>query len=175
VVVANRIGYLSQAYEATAGLIGNTIVALGRQGDVRDRAGAEPAFLTAVIREVARHDPPVQNTRRFLARPGTVAGQDMREGETVLVVLAAANRDPAANLDPDRFDPHRRERLTFTFGLGAHACPGETLATIVTQAGLEQLLAARLDFAGVLGTLAYRPSANTRIPLFAPPGQAGRG
>ena len=58
VVVANRIGYLSQAYEATAGLIGNTIVALGRQGDVRDRAGSEPAFLTAVIREVARHDRP---------------------------------------------------------------------------------------------------------------------
>jgi len=172
-VVANGIGYLSQAYEATAGLIGNTIVALGRQGDVRDRAAADPAFLTAVIREVARHDPPVQNTRRFLARPGAVAGQDMRAGETVLVVLAAANRDPAANLDPDRFDPHRRERLTFTFGLGAHACPGETLATIVTQAGIEQLLAARLDFAGELGTLAYRPSANTRIPLFGPPGQSG--
>jgi cytochrome P450 len=166
VVVANRIGYLSQAYEATAGLIGNTIVALGRQGDVRDRAGSEPAFLTAVIREVARHDAPIQNTRRFLGRPGTVAGQALRVGDTVLVVLAAANRDPAANLDPDRFDPHRRERLTFTFGLGVHACPGETLATIVAQACVEQLLAARLDFAGTLGTLAYRPSGNARIPLF---------
>jgi cytochrome P450 len=49
-VVANRIGYLSQAYEATAGLIGNTIVALGRHGEVRERVGSERGFLTAVIR-----------------------------------------------------------------------------------------------------------------------------
>ena len=67
--MANTIGYLSQAYEATAGLIGNTLVALGRHGDLRERAGAEAGFLPAVIREVVRHDPPVQNTRRFLAGP----------------------------------------------------------------------------------------------------------
>ena len=168
-VVANRIGYLSQAYEATAGLIGNTIVALGRQGDVRDRVGSERGFLTAVIREVVRHDPPVQNTRRFLARPGNVAGQDMNEDDTVLVVLAAANRDPSANPNPERFDPLRRERLTFTFGLGTHACPGETLATIVTQAGVEQLLAAGVEPEPLVETVTYRPSANTRIPLFRPP------
>lgn len=165
-VVANRIGYLSQGYEATAGLIGNTIVALGRHGDVRDRVGSERGFLTAVIREVVRHDPPVQNTRRFLARAGNVASQDMKESDAVLVILAAANRDPAANPDPDRFDPGRRERSTFTFGVGTHACPGETIATIVTQAGVEELLAVGVDPVRVARTLAYRPSANTRIPVF---------
>jgi cytochrome P450 len=168
-VVANRVGYLSQAYEAAAGLIGNTIVTLGRHGDVRDRVASERGFLTAVIREVLRHDPPVQNTRRFLARPGSVAGQDMNTGDTMLVVLAAANRDPAANPNPHRFDPFRRERLTFTFGLGTHACPGETLATIVTQAGVEQLLASGVRPERLVETVTYRPSPNTRIPLFGPP------
>ena len=165
-VVANRIGYLSQAYEATAGLIGNTIVALGRHGEVRERVGAERGFLTSVIREVVRHDPPVQNTRRFVAKSGQVAGRDMRAGDTVLVVLAAANRDPAANAHPDRFDPLRRERVAFTFGLGAHACPGETLATIVTQAGVAQLLASGVEPERLVETVSYRPSANARIPLF---------
>ena len=115
-----------------------------------------------------RHDPPVQNTRRFLARPGHVAGHDMRAGDTVLVVLAAANRDPAANSHPERFDPRRRERVAFTFGLGVHACPGETLATIVTQAGVEQLLASGLEPERLVETVSYRPSVNTRIPLFGP-------
>jgi cytochrome P450 len=165
-VVANRIGYLSQSYEATAGLIANTLIALGRQGDALDRVGSERGYLTAVIREVARYDPPVQNTRRFLAGPGNVAGPEMAAGDAVLVVLAAANRDPVANPDPDRFDPLRRERVTFTFGLGPHACPGETIATIIAQAGVEELLAAGVDPRLLAETVRYRPSANTRIPLF---------
>ena len=90
----------------------------------------ERGFLTAVIREVVRHDAPVQNTRRFVVEAGAIAGQAMREGDAVLVVLAAANRDPAANADAARFDPLRKERQAFTFSLGPHACPGETLAML---------------------------------------------
>jgi len=59
----------------------------------------------------------------------------------VLVVLAAANRDPAANPEPARFDPLRRDRQAFTFGVGPHACPGEAMATAIAEAGVERLLA----------------------------------
>jgi cytochrome P450 len=165
-VVANTIGYLSQAYEATAGLIGNTLVALGRQPEVCARVRAEPAFLPWVVREVARHDAPVQNTRRFLAEDAEVAGERMQAGDAVLVVLAAANRDPDANPDPARFDPLRRERKIFTFGLGAHACPGEALATAITRAGVAALLAAGIEPAQLAERITYRPAPNTRIPLF---------
>src|SRR3954464_1822445 len=88
--IANAIGFLFQAHDATAGLIGNTLVALGRLPDVRERVAADPDLLRAVLLEVLRYDPPVQNTRRFLARDGIVAGQTMREGDAILVVLAAA-------------------------------------------------------------------------------------
>jgi cytochrome P450 len=165
-VVANRIGYLSQACEATAGLIGNTLVALARHPEAAARVASEPAFLTAVVREVVRHDAPVQNTRRFVAQACSIAGQTLPEGDAVLVLLAAANRDPAANADPARFDPLRRERQAFTFSLGPHACPGEMLATAIAAAGVAQLIAA-----GVrperLGHVAYRPSANLRLPIFS--------
>jgi cytochrome P450 len=167
-VVANRVGYLSQSYEATAGLIGNTLVALGRHGDVRERARSGRGYLGALVREVARYDSPVQNTRRFLAGRWTIAGQEMAEGDAVLVVLAAANRDPAANPDPDRLDPLRRESVTFTFGFGPHSCPGATIATIITEAGVERLLAAGVDPQRLVQRLSYRPSANTRIPTFGP-------
>jgi cytochrome P450 len=166
-VVANTVGYLSQAYEATAGLVGNTLLALAREAQVREEVRAEPQNLAWVVREVARHDPPVQNTRRFLAEDAVVGGQAMKAGETVLLVLAAANRDPAVNPHPERFDPRRRERTIFTFGLGAHACPGEAMATAIAQAGVARLLAAGLEPERLAAGARYRPSVNTRIPLFA--------
>jgi cytochrome P450 len=160
VIVANGIGLLVQAYDATAGLIGNTLVALATHPEARDNA-----LLGAAILETLRCDPPVQNTRRFVARDGVVAGQAMREGDAILVVLAAANRDPAANPDPDRFDLFRKDRRIFTFGAGLHACPGETLATTIAQAGIEALLHAGIDLEGFAATRTYRPAANVRIPL----------
>ena len=165
-VVANAIGFLSQAYEATAGLIGNTLVALARNRAVADRAAADTAFTTAVVREVLRWDPPVQNTRRFVARDAIIAGQPMNEGDVVLVVLAAANRDSAANPDPARFDPGRAERRAFTFGAGIHACPGEMLATGIAAAGVARLLASHLPLERLVERITYRASGNTRIPLF---------
>jgi len=166
-VVANRIGYLSQACEATAGLIGNTLVALGRYPDATAHASSDRALLAAVVREVVRHDAPVQNTRRFVAEPCTIAGQTLNAGDAVLVVLAAANRDPAANADPARFHPLRRERQAFTFSLGPHACPGEMLATAIAASGVAQLLASGVRPERLAGHVGYRPSANLRIPIFS--------
>ncbi|HEV8584515.1 MAG TPA: cytochrome P450 [Methylomirabilota bacterium] len=157
-LVANRVGFLFQAHDATAGLIGNTLVALGRHPEAR-------ADLGASVAEVVRFDPPVQNTRRFLAADGVVAGQPMKAGDTILVVLAAANHDPAANASPERFDPRRRERTAFTFGRGPHACPGEAIATAIATAGVEALLAAGVDPASLTRDVRYRPSANVRIPV----------
>ena len=168
--VANGIGFLSQSWEATAGLIGNTLVAFARQVALRDQLGADPGHLRAVVREVVRHDPPVQNTRRFVLRDGVVGGRELRAGDTVLVVLAAANHDPAANADPWRFDVARADRRVFTFGAGPHACPGEELAVTIAQIGVERMLAAGVDPAALVSRMTYRPSGNTRIPLFGAAG-----
>lgn len=165
VIVANGIGLPFQAYDATAGLIGNTLIALAADGDLRERAAADPDLLSQVVQETLRFDPPVQNTRRFVARDGVVAGEAMREGEAILVVLAAADRDPAANPDPDRFDPFRTDRRIFTFGAGGHACPGERLAATIAQAGVEALLHAGLDPESFAAGRAYKPAANVRVPF----------
>src|SRR5436309_5765722 len=146
-IAANGAGFLLQSYEATAGLIGNTLLALARNPELRQ------VKLDTVIEEVLRRDPPVQNTRRWVARAGTVAGREMREGDAVLVVLAAANRDPAAP-------------SLFSFGAGRHACPGQALATTIARVGVEQALAAGVDPAPLAEGVSYRPSANVRIPLF---------
>lgn len=166
-LAANAVGFFSQAYEATAGLVGNTLLALARDATLTARVRRDARIVDRVLREVARHDSPVQNTRRFLARDGVVAGQPMREGDAILVVLAAANRDPAANPHPERFDPDRAAPASFTFGHGPHACAGEAVAVAIARGGVERLLAAGVDVSELASDVTYRPSANTRIPLFA--------
>jgi cytochrome P450 len=167
VIAANGIGLLFQVHDATAGLIGNTLVALAANREARDRVTADAELLGEAVLETLRWDPPVQNTRRFLARDGDVAGEAMREGDGILVVLAAANRDPAANPDPDRFDLCRQDRRIFTFGAGIHACPGDRLATAIAQAGVEALLRSGLDPERFAATRTYRPLANVRVPFAA--------
>ncbi|HMA00306.1 MAG TPA: cytochrome P450 [Steroidobacteraceae bacterium] len=165
-IVANLIGVLSQTYEATAGLIANAIVALARQptllGDVRvltDGWGQ-------LVHETSRYDSPVQNTRRFVVEPTTISGVELVPGAVVLLVLAAANRDPHANPDPERFRLERPDRCVFSFSRGAHACPGEAVARTVAAAALSALFDAVPDDA--LATLAwtYKPSTNGRLPIF---------
>lgn len=169
VIAANAVGFLTQTYEASAGLIGNTLLALGRQPGLRQQVDAEPALLGAVIQEVLRCDPPVQNTRRFVQRAGSVAGQSMRQGDVILVLLAAAGRDPAANPEPQRFDPGRRQRRIFSFGSGVHACPGADIAATIAAAGVHQLLAAGVDPARLANAVRYRASLNGRMALFGAP------
>lgn len=165
-VLANLIGFLSQSYEATAGLMGNTLLALARDPALSRRAAGDDALLQRVIEEVARHDPPIHNTRRFVARDGSVAGEAMKAGNQILVVLAAANRDPAHYVRPHAFDPDRPDRSCFTFGAGRHACAGAAIAMKIAAAGILALLAHGLDIASLSPPLGYRRSVNSRIPLF---------
>ena len=165
-VVANLIGFLSQSYEATAGLIGNTLRVLARDPVLCRRAAGDDALLHRVVEEVARHDPPVHNTRRFVAQDGIVAGEAMKAGDQILVVLAAANRDPARHVRPHAFDPDRPDRSSFTFGTGRHACAGQAIAIAIAATGIQALMTHGLDIAALAGPIEYRRSVNSRIPLF---------
>lgn len=166
VVIANGIGLLSQAYEATAGLIGNTLLVLAARPGLRNSFATDAEVAREMVLEVLRYDPPIHNTRRFLARDATVAGKEMKAGDTILVVVAAANRDPVANADPHHFDPARKKRRLFTFGAGVHACPGDTFAIAIAQTAVRHLIRSGLNFDRLADQVTYRPSANVRIPIF---------
>lgn len=158
-LIANLIGLCSQTFEATAGLIGNTLVALQRHPELRG------ASVDSLLAEVQRFDPSVQNTRRFVANSCEIDGVRLEAGDVILVLLASANRDPAMNENPDQFLPERPNRRSFTFGSGRHQCPGQRLAMTIASATVGEVLAHDID----LGRFAwhYRPSLNGRIPLFS--------
>ncbi|MFC3111109.1 cytochrome P450 [Undibacterium arcticum] len=163
-VIANAIGFITQAYEATAGLIGNTLINLHRQPAIRSQVLADPALLAPLIQEVLRLDPPIQNTRRYLVADTQIAGQRLKAGDAILLLLAAANRDPAVNLHPAHCDLRRPDRTNFSFGSGLHACPGAAIAAGIAAAGLKKLLASAVAYEQLIDTVHYRPSVNARIP-----------
>jgi cytochrome P450 len=115
---------------------------------------------------VQRHDPAVHNTRRFLAADIDFMGHALRQGDAILVVLAAANHDASANAAPERFDIDRADRRSFTFGAGRHGCPGTVIATAVAAAAAEILVPRLADFGRLADGIGYRPLPNVRIPVF---------
>ena len=165
-LLANLAGLLSQTCDATAGLVGNSLIALIREPSLRPSTRTRDG-LQAIVEETARHDPSVHNTRRFAAEAVTIAGTTVAAGDTVLVLLASANRDPAFNPEPDRFMPVRARRRMLGFGHGMHACPGQALACTLAAASLHTLLQRAPDLdAQRLRGWSYRPSVNGRIPVF---------
>ncbi len=176
-LIANLVGLLSQTYEATAGLLGNAWIASLTQRDAMpEQKGVRgPAQVEALVAETARYDPPVQNTRRFVAARTQVGDVTLEPGSAVLVLLAAANRDPAANPAPDRFLLEREARATFGFGRGMHRCPGERIAHLLAEAALDVLLAEGVPTLWKAPRWRYRPSANARLPVFFAAGGTAEG
>jgi cytochrome P450 len=171
VQAANRIAMMQQSLDATAGLLGNTVCRLQQQPQpqLAQRTAQSLDFARELVAEVARWDAPVQNTRRFAADKLVLAGQEIDQGQGVLLVLASANRDPALNAQPDLFDPQRRERRYMTFGAAAHACPGELIAMEIVAA-CAQWMGAEDLFATYFGRqTGFAPLSNARIPVFATP------
>ncbi|MEN2475704.1 cytochrome P450 [Burkholderia sp. GS2Y] len=164
-LVANLVGLLSQTCEATAAWLGNALVAW--DGDAQAaRVAPDDATLDAFVAEVGRFDSPVQNTRRFVAARTTIEGVTVEAGDAILVVLAAANRDPAVHRDPHRLMPGRAAGSNFGFGTGPHGCPGERIARAVTTGAFGAWL--RAGGWAPRDRLAwdYRASTNVRMPMF---------
>jgi cytochrome P450 len=165
-LVANLIGLLSQTFEATAGLIGNAVIALLRDPQLHSELRRDPTQIPDLLAEVQRYDPSVQNTRRFVAARCTVDGVVLNPGDIVLVLLASANRDPQLNHDPGTFLLKRPARHSFTFGTGRHQCPGQTIALSIASAIVAALLQRDPLLSAEHLAWRYRPSLNGRIPLF---------
>ncbi|MPY53366.1 cytochrome P450 family protein [Streptomyces acidicola] len=137
---------LFAGFETTINLIGNGMYALLRNPEQRallqgSIERGETGLLDTGIEELLRYDGPVElATWRFATEPLTIGGQAIATGDPVLVVLAAADRDPARFAEPDQLDLSRRDNQHLGYGHGIHYCLGAPLARLEGRTAIETLL-----------------------------------
>ncbi|MFJ3770561.1 cytochrome P450 [Streptomyces sp. NPDC090075] len=166
---ATAVLLLVAGHETTVNAITNTTLTLLRHPDVLDRFQQNPDLAVPLIEEVLRYEPPVQFVPWTTALADIdVAGTTIPEGSPVWLMLAAANRDPQRFLDPDRFDPDRKDNEHLGFYTGIHYCFGAPLARIELHAAIPELFR-RVRFSGLLeDPPPYRANAVLRGPRHLP-------
>jgi cytochrome P450 len=126
--------------ETTTNLIGNGMLALGRNPDQLELLRKDRSLLPSAIEEMLRYDGPVQSTGRHPLDEVEVGGTVFKPGTIVLVMIAAADRDPAKFAEPDRFDIRRDPNEHLAFGNGVHYCLGAALARLEGAIAFSELL-----------------------------------
>jgi cytochrome P450 len=141
-LVANLILLLVAGFETTTGLLGNGLALLLDRPETGTALRTGALEVPGFIEEVLRYDSPVQViTRQARAGNRTVGGRPVPAGSQVILLLGAANRDPARYADPDRFDPARADVRPLSFGAGPHICLGSSLARLEAAVAFPRLLA----------------------------------
>jgi cytochrome P450 len=130
---------LAAGHETTANLIGNGTLALFEHPDQLDWLARHPDRCAGVVDELLRYDSPVQVASRIARNDLVLGGVRVRKGHQALVVLGAANRDPARYPDPDRLDLTRTGTTHLAFGNGPHFCVGAGLARLEAQETFNRL------------------------------------
>lgn len=126
---------LFAGHATTEALIGNTLLALMRHPEQLTQLRATPSLIEATIEEVLRTDPPAQVVTRTALAPVGIAGQRIKCGERVMLVIASANHDPGLP-----FDITRKATSHLAFGAGIHVCPGTRLARLQAQIAVSELV-----------------------------------
>lgn len=160
-IVATCNLLLVAGHETTVNLIGNAVLAMLRHPEQWAALAADPGRAATIVEETLRYDPPVQLTVRIAAEDLVVGGVEVPKGDTMMLLLAAAQRDPSVYERPDEFDPDRPAFRHLAFGLGPHFCLGAPLARM--EAGIAlSALASRFPAARLDAEPGYKPNVTLR-------------
>lgn len=152
---------LIAGHETTVNLIANAVLVMLRHPDYWRQLAGDPARASVIVEETLRYDPPVQLVGRVAGADMTIGDVPVPKGDTMMLLLAAANRDPAVSEDPQVFNPDRQPLRHLAFGLGAHFCLGAPLARLEAAVALSAVTT-RFPAARLADEPIYKPHVTLR-------------
>ena len=138
--VANLVLTMVGGQETTTNLIGNGVLTLMRHPGQFQQLRADPTLYPAAVEELLRFESPSQHTARVAPQDLTIGDEVIRQGQAVIAVMGAANRDPAQFDRPDQLDLTRTNNRHLAFGWSAHFCFGAGLARLEGELALRALV-----------------------------------
>ncbi|MEA2901654.1 MAG: hypothetical protein QOH36_1541 [Actinomycetota bacterium] len=139
-LIANVAFVFLAGQENVQHMIGNSLMALWDHPDQLRRLHDDPALLGSAVEELTRFETSVQLTSRQALTDVEIGGRSIRQGQTVLLSIGAANRDPAKFDDPATLDITRSPNAHLAFSSGPHYCLGAALARLEIRAMLGAIL-----------------------------------
>ena len=129
-MVSNVSLLFGAGHETTVNLMGNGLLALWRNREQLDRLRSDLSLMPGAVEEMLRFDSSVQMTARTAMEDLTYGEHEIARGDEILTLIGAANHDPAAFTDPDKFDITRKQEKPMSFGGGIHLCLGAQLTRV---------------------------------------------
>jgi len=172
-IVANCIVTMVGGQETTTNLIGNGLLTLLRNREQLERLRDNPSLITSAVEELLRYESPSQHTGRIAREDVQIGDKQIKKGQAVMAIMAAANRDPARFPDPDQLILDRKDNKHLAFGWSSHFCFGAPLARMEGQIAFETLLRRLPNLELTPGPLTWRNNSGLRglmaLPVtFAP-------
>ena len=159
---ANCILLLFAGHETTTGLLANGLMRLVQNPDQQALLRRTPSLTPRAVEEMLRYDSPAPAISRIAGEDLEWRGQRFRAGERFFLMLNAANRDPAAFADPDRFDILREGGRPIAFGFGAHFCIGAPLARMEAALAFPRILSVMQEIEIFTDGLEWRDGVSLR-------------
>jgi cytochrome P450 len=157
-------------HETTTHMLGNGFAALLSKPGLWEQVKQDSDLIAPVIDEMARFDGSVPRSWRIANFDTSISGVKINQGDLVLPILAAANRDPAVFTDPENFNPAQDAKRHLAFGKGVHVCLGAPLARLEGQEVLKALIELKpnLQLRKPIESLAWRKDLALRGLIHLP-------
>jgi pimeloyl-[acyl-carrier protein] synthase len=142
-LIANAVAIIFAGHETTTNLIANALFELFHHPPQMERLLAsldDEEALGCCVEECLRFDSPIQYISRVASGDIELGSHVIKRGEAIVLVIGAANRDPAVYPRPHQFDISRKRGNHLALGWGAHMCSGAALARREITVALETVL-----------------------------------
>lgn len=158
--ISNLIGLFIQSFDAGRGILSNSLLQI-----LDHKPFSSKTEIEKLVIETLRFDPPIHNTRRIAVEDISIGKSQIKKNDSILVVLASANRDPKKFENESNFDMERNNNAeNLTFGIGGHMCLAKHFSIHLAAEALWFLFNEFKSVKILENNIQYEPMINARLP-----------